>query len=169
MLGFHPVSQERKSLSSGKGLRAWVKQVLPRAGSCTCPHQLQSRTPHIAELPSLWFMSSAGAGSAAQARATTARRRAPRHSASAPLPPQVDKSAPPRTTDSGHSDAHTHLVREAPEVSHVPADVTSPSQPLHPLASSTCKKPQAAGSTAAGGAVPWRPFTRDLRSRAQGP
>lgn len=67
------------------------------------------------------------------------------------------------------SDAHTHLVREAPEVSHVPADVTSPSQPLHPLASSTCKKPQAAGSTAAGGAVPWRPFTRDLRSRAQGP
>lgn len=169
MLGFHPVSKERKSLSSEKGLRAWVKQVLPRAGSCTCPHQLQSRTPHIAELPSLWFMSSAGAGSAAQARATTARRRAPRHSASAPLPPQVDKSAPPRTTDSGHADAHTHLVREAPEVSHVPADVTSPSQPLHPLASSTCKKPQAAGSTAAGGPVPWRPFTRDLRSRAQGP
>lgn len=72
----------------------------------------------------------------------------------------------PRTR---HADAHTHLVREAPEVSHVPADVTSLSQPLRPLASSTCEKPQAAWSTAARGPVPWRPSTRDLRSRAQGP
>lgn len=99
---------------------------------------------------SLGLTSSAGAGSA-QARVPTAPRRAPRQTASAPLPPQVDKSAPQRTTDSGHADAHTHLVREAPEVSHVPADVTSPSQPLRPLASSTCEKPQAARSTVARG------------------
>lgn len=49
------------------------------------------------------------------------------HTASAPLPPGKERSAPPRTANPGHADAHTHLVREAPEVSHVPADPTGPS------------------------------------------
>lgn len=70
--------------------------------------------------------------------------------------PKADGLRPsPASSGQIHSAAdHTHLVREAPEVSHVPADVTSPSQPLRPLASSTCEKPQAARSTAARGTRP---------------
>lgn len=153
--GYIPLAKEGKVHLLGRRSEPGSSRFCP--GQAPAPAHTSSGAEPSPSRGSLRLLSPVGAGSA-QARATTARRRAPRHTASAPLPPRADKSAPPRTPESGHAAAHTHLVREAPEVSHVPADLTGPSQPLRPLASSTCEKPQAAWSTAARGPVPWRPL-----------
>ena len=146
--GSIPLAREGTVHLLGRCPEPGASRICP--GQAPAPVPTRSRAESLTQQRIPWLVCPQAGAGWAQARATTARRRAPRHTDGLrPSPASSGPSAPPRTADSGHADAHTHLVREAPEVSHVPAGVTSPPQPLRPLASSTCEKPQAAWSTAA--------------------